>query len=174
MKRESRTASKSTSVILCMCVSVCVSPVGVWKNRELSRSVSRINAYQWEQASLFFTQPHTTSIYPNFKFNHMMNIETVINLEFKAKNSSKFYVWKKLYVSGLANCLTSSRHNEQMAAVLSGKAVCVHRLTEGVVDPISLLLDLFIQPLHILHQQGHHLTLQLQTQTGEVQSPETV
>lgn len=56
-----------------------------------------------------------------------------------------------------------------MTVGLSGKVVCVHFLTEGVVDPISLLLDLLIQPLHILHQQGHDLTLQLQTQTGEVQ-----
>lgn len=37
------------------------------------------------------------------------------------------------------------------------------------MDSISLLLHLLVQTLHILHQQGNHLTLQLQTHKDEIQ-----
>lgn len=41
-------------------------------------------------------------------------------------------------------------------------------LTKRVVDAVGLLLHLLVQSFHVLHQQGHHLTLQLRTSTSQV------
>lgn len=40
-------------------------------------------------------------------------------------------------------------------------------LTQRVVDAIGLLFHLLVQSLHVLHQQGHHLTLQLRMNRDE-------
>lgn len=60
--------------------------------------------------------------------------------------------------------VTSLEAIEQHASPM--KAQCGVALTQRVVHPICLLLHLFIKPLHVLHQQGHHLSLQLEP-TGD-------
>lgn len=62
-----------------------------------------------------------------------------------------------------AICQLTDKQKEESSTLMSQSGVA---LTQRVVDAVGLLLHLLVQSLHVLHQQGHHLTLQLGASTG--------